>query len=313
MGLLDEKQERQRTCTANVVFVQLQSVFFGFAVGLAAWLFGLPTLSSASLSKLLLLLNTGMLTASVSGLIVSSAMCFVIVQCRKARADPDNIAAPIAASLGDVTAAVTLALGSAAIYRLDSALISLVLLLALACQVAVLRTRLHGEFRSLLFSGSVPVAISIFISSIAGLIFEQFSGELPEMAIFLPTLNGVIGNIACIHASRMATDLHAGRRSESTAGTLALLNLPLQLVFLATLLLLLGTNVGPVFSMAYLACSTLLAASMLRISPRIVGYCWSRRLDPDTFAMPVLTAIGDLLGTASLFFLFLAFEGEGEG
>lgn len=310
MGLLDEKQERWKICMANVVVVQLQSVFFGFAVGLAAWLLGLLTLGSTSFFKLLLLLTTGMLTASVSGLIVSSAMCFVIVQCRKVRADPDNIAAPIAASLGDVTAALTLVLGGTAIYKLNSIQVSFILLLALACQVVVLKTRLQGEFRSLLFGGSVPVIISIFISSVAGLIFERFNGELPEMAIFLPTLNGVIGNIACIHASRMATNLHAGRHSENINATLTFLNLPMQLIFLATLLLLFGSEVGLIFSMVYLACSTLLTISMLRVSPLIVDYCWSRRLDPDTFAMPVLTAIGDLLGTVSLLFLFLTFTME---
>ena len=108
LGLLDDAEERWRVCTENLVFVQLQSVAFGLMVGIVAFAFSFVSSLRLTLFKFLLLVNTGMLTASLAGFIVSAAVCFVVVQSRLRRVDPDNIAAPIAASLGDVTAAVAL-------------------------------------------------------------------------------------------------------------------------------------------------------------------------------------------------------------
>lgn len=304
MGLLDNTEERWRVCTENLVFVQLQSVAFGLMVGFVAFLFSSLSRLEFALSKFLLLVNTGMLTASFAGFIVSAAVCLVVVQSRLKHVDPDNIAAPIAASLGDVTASVALVLSASILCWMRSKLVLTVVFILLSLQLPVLYHQLkhHSHLHNALFTGTVPVLASILVSSIAGVFFERFN--LKGLAVSLPVVNGIIGNIACIHASRLTTNLHATRKEALVEGTLVTLGIPLHLFFLAFLHFMTDTTLTVPFVALYLCICTLLTFSMLRLSSFIIANCWQRQLDPDTFAMPVITALCDLLGTISLVILF---------
>ena len=132
--------------------------------------------------------------------------------------------------------------------------------------------------------------------------FERFN--LKGLAVSLPVVNGIIGNIACIHASRLTTNLHSTRKESLSEGTLLALGIPLHLLFLAFLYFMTDTALTVSFVVLYLCICTVLAFLMLRLSPLIISSCWQRQLDPDTFAMPVITALCDLLGTISLVVLF---------
>lgn len=304
MGLLDNTEERWRVCTENLAFVQLQSVAFGLMVGFVAFVFSSFSQLEFTFFKFLLLVNTGMLTASFAGFIVSAAVCFVVVQSRLRRVDPDNIAAPIAASLGDVTASVALVFSASILCWVSKELILVGVFILLSLQLPVLYQQLkhHSQLQTVLFSGTIPVLASILVSSIAGVFFERFN--LKGLAVSLPVVNGIIGNIACIHSSRLTTNLHATRRELLGEGTLMTLGIPLHLLFLMFLHFMTHTTLTVSFVASYLCICTLLTFSMLRLSPLIINSCWQRQLDPDTFAMPIITALCDLLGTISLVILF---------
>ncbi|KAG8765855.1 hypothetical protein FRC12_007245 [Ceratobasidium sp. 428] len=63
--------------------------------------------------EFIVVLATAMSSASLSGLLLGSFMCSVVVLCRKYELDPDNIAPPLASCLGDLVTLTFTALTSA--------------------------------------------------------------------------------------------------------------------------------------------------------------------------------------------------------
>ncbi len=123
--------------------------------------------------------------------------------------DPDNIATPVAAALGDL---VTLALLSAvasilyAVHPLVHVpILLLYTLIALYCQRI---SALNKETKEILKNGWTPVLSAMVISSLGGAILNQAIEEYPNIAMFQPVINGVAGNLVGIQASRISTQLH---------------------------------------------------------------------------------------------------------
>ena len=79
---------------------------------------------------MVLIVASSVITANLANLILGTIMCSTILLCRKYSINPDNIATPIAASLGDVTTLVLLAyishwlFGIIALSRSDSVTVS---------------------------------------------------------------------------------------------------------------------------------------------------------------------------------------------
>lgn len=75
---------------------------------------------SLDYKEMVLIVASSVITANLANLILGSIMCSTILLCRKYTINPDNIATPIAASLGDVTTLVLLAYTSHWLYSLIS-------------------------------------------------------------------------------------------------------------------------------------------------------------------------------------------------
>ena len=133
----------------------------------------------------------------------------IILVSRRLGVDPDNIATPVAAALGDL---VTLALLSAvasilyAVHPLVHVpILLLYTLIALYCQRI---SALNKETKEILKNGWTPVLSAMVISSLGGAILNQAIEEYPNIAMFQPVINGVAGNLVGIQASRISTQLH---------------------------------------------------------------------------------------------------------
>ncbi|CAB1323439.1 unnamed protein product [Coregonus sp. 'balchen'] len=141
--------------------------------------------------------------------------------------------------------------------------------------------------------------------------------------------HGVGGNLVAIQSSRIATDLHRhsslrqvpeDRRScykpcrtfcgsganHRSAQVLLLLVVPGHLIFLYTIHLMKGGPIGPtpVYITFFLTAALLQVFILLCLADWMVHCLWWTGKDPDSYSIPYLTALGDLLGTA---FLALAF------
>ncbi|CAB1457777.1 unnamed protein product [Pleuronectes platessa] len=99
---------------------------------------------------------------------------------------------------------------------------------------------------------------------------------------------------------------------------LVLLVVPGHLLFLYTIHLLRGGHTVTTFSfiICYLSAALSQVVILLYGARRMVRWLWKRGLDPDTFSIPYLAALGDLLGTGFLalsFRLILTLSSSGTG
>lgn len=98
-----------------------------------------------------------------------------------------------------------------------------------------------------------------------------------------------------------------------TARILILMSIPGQIVFIfvADLIHLSVSTIGPHFVLAYMFVSLLQICSLLYIAHVIIHAMWKWKIDPDNSAIPYLTALGDLFGSSLLAMAFLFLQSIG--
>uniref|UniRef100_A0A5F9CNC0 Solute carrier family 41 member n=1 Tax=Oryctolagus cuniculus TaxID=9986 RepID=A0A5F9CNC0_RABIT len=200
----------------------------------------------------------------------------------------------------------------------------------------------HPATRTVLHSGWEPVITAMVISSIGGLILDTTVSDpnLVGIVVYTPVINGIGGNLVAIQASRISTYLHLhsipGELPDEPKGcyypfrtffgpgvnnksaqVLLLLVIPGHLIFLYTIHLMKSghTSLTVIFIVVYLFAAVLQVFTLLWIADWMVHHFWRKGKDPDSFSIPYLTALGDLLGTAllALSFHFLWLIGDRDG
>jgi solute carrier family 41 len=163
--------------------------------------------------EFVLVIATGMLSASLSSAILGSFMCALVVVTRRMGGNPDNIASPLAASLGDLLTLTLLGLLASLLVHFEGTLLATVILAALvvACASCFVATYRNAYVRELLSSGWVPLLIAMFISSGAGLLLDTFVQRFEGFALLGPVVTGLPGACAAIFVSRTSTALHSGK------------------------------------------------------------------------------------------------------
>uniref|UniRef100_A0A7N9D887 Solute carrier family 41 member n=1 Tax=Macaca fascicularis TaxID=9541 RepID=A0A7N9D887_MACFA len=332
IGHMDTPKELWRMITGNMALIQVQATVVGFLASIAAVVFGWIPDGHFSIPHAFLLCASSVATAFIASLVLGMIMIGVIIGSRKIGINPDNVATPIAASLGDL---ITLALLSGISWGLYLELNHWRYIYPLVCAffvallpVWVVLARGSPATREVLYSGWEPVIIAMAISSVGGLILDKTVSDpnFAGMAVFTPVINGVGGNLVAVQASRISTFLHmngmpgenseqAPRRCPSpcttffspdvnsrSARVLFLLVVPGHLVFLYTISCMQGghTTLTLIFIIFYMTAALLQVLILLYIADWMVHWMWGRGLDPDNFSIPYLTALGDLLGTGLL-------------
>ncbi|KAG9001587.1 hypothetical protein FRB93_012013 [Tulasnella sp. JGI-2019a] len=157
-----------------------------------------------------MVLTTAMGSASLSGLILGSFMCALVLICQKYRLNPDNIAPPIAACLGDLLTLTLLALSSTALRYMPSP-IPLLLLISLGVLAALLvrATSQNTEVKHLLYKGWTPLFTAMIISSGAGMILDKFVKKYEGYGLLATVISSLPGSLGAVSISRLSTLLHA--------------------------------------------------------------------------------------------------------
>ncbi|XP_064632349.1 solute carrier family 41 member 1-like isoform X2 [Lineus longissimus] len=335
LGKMDTAKERWKMIGGNLALIQAQAIVVGFLASLAAMVFGWIPEGKFDVNHGLLLCAASVTTASSASFVLGCIMVAVVLGSRKCNINPDNVATPIAASLGDLTTLALLAAISTALFRAINGhawlspviLGTFILLIPLWCVISAKNTYTS----EVIYTGWTPVISAMMISSMGGLILDFTVANYHGIAVFQPVINGVGGNLVAVQASRISTALHrvskpgvlplgsvkgcpnpcstffAKNLNSRTARVLMLMVVPGHLIFVYTIHYMNAghTSITPIFTCFYLVAALLQVALLLYIANWMVHYMWGQGDDPDNFSIPYLTAIGDLLGTG---FLALAFH-----
>lgn len=342
LGELDSLQQTVELGSANLALIQVQGVVVGaLASLLAITMSGLASQETLNISRAIVLLASSVITASAASFLLGVVMVGVIAVSRRYHVNPDNVATPIAAALGDLVTLSLLAMVASSLASCTTvlvlALLSIYLVITPLCAGAATR---NSNTSSILRHGWTPVLSAMIISSMGGKILNTVITTFPHIALFQPVINGVAGNLVGIQASRISTDLHRTSQLGTQPAQLSSCNLLIPLYSFspascsfspllsssATAALVLLVLVVPghiVFNIAiglsqsqgfsllsfhflllYLTAAVLQVGLLLHLASVMVHSMWRRGVDPDNSAIPYLTALGDLLGGAFLAIVF---------
>lgn len=346
VGKMDSPIEKWNLIIGNLALKQVQATVVGFLAAVAAVILGWIPEGKYYLDHSLVLCSSSVATAFIASLLQGIIMVGVIVGSKKTGINPDNVATPIAASFGDLITLAILAWISQGLYSClenyyyISPLVG-VFFLALT-PIWIIVAAKHPATRTVLHSGWEPVITAMVISSIGGLILDTTVSDpnLVGIVVYTPVINGIGGNLVAIQASRISTYLHlhsipgelpderkgcyypfrtffGSGVNHKSAQVLLLLVIPGHLIFLYTIHLMKSghTSLTVIFVVVYLFAAVLQVFTLLWIADWMVRHFWRKGKDPDSFSIPYLTALGDLLGTAllALSFHFLWLIGDRDG
>ncbi|TFK45538.1 solute carrier family 41 member 1 [Heliocybe sulcata] len=271
-----------------------------------------------------MVVSTAMSAACLSAILLGSFMCFLIVMCRRLGRDPDNIAPPIASCLGDLVTLTLIGLVSSLLINFVNTPIPLILAVlvvcsATACFVVTYRNR---AVRDLLKQGWSPLFGAMIISSGTGIVLDMFVSRYDGFALLAVVISGLPGAVGSIFASRLSTALHSKslenlpnthhaidrRSSEPSARlvmvTLLLITLPVELIFLAMLRGLGWLQLPILFVISAVIFFCCAVAVSLFLAQGLTNFLWSKDLDPDMYALPIHSALMDLVGQLLLVICF---------
>jgi solute carrier family 41 len=183
IGELDIRLTRRTLIIGNLALLQVQALLVSLLAGLIAFILGLASRVAPPLSAIpdpfsedrgtyfecVLVLAASMIAASVSSALVGSFMTALVVLSRKFKINPDNIATPLAASLGDLVSLALLGIVSSALGKYEGGMLTTVIFIGLLACIAfnVWLTLRNAYVQELLWSGWVPLLVAMLISRCA--------------------------------------------------------------------------------------------------------------------------------------------------
>ncbi|KAI5118321.1 hypothetical protein M0805_006604 [Coniferiporia weirii] len=352
IGELDEKTSRYGILAGNMALLQIQATLVSFVAAILSFALGLvmPKMTSSEIStgvrflrsrrphpvhppdprkpksgiaEFILVASTGMASACLSSLILGSFMCTLVIFCRKYSLNPDNIAPPVAACLGDLITLCLLGLVSTFLINFVNTALPLVICIMLvfsSCVCAYIVSR-NNYVRALIKQGWTPLFGAMAVSTATGIILDVFVSRYSGFALLAVIISGLPGAVGSVAISRISTTLHAatmvilpanGHKHDAppqpsrklVMTTLFLITIPIEVVFLS-LLRAVGWLTLPVIFIVcsiFFFCVTVLAS--LWFSQVLTAFLWKRDRDPDMYAMPVHSSVVDLVGQLLLVLCF---------
>ncbi|KAL0947715.1 hypothetical protein HGRIS_013800 [Hohenbuehelia grisea] len=269
-------------------------------------------------SEFVMVSSTAMMAASLSSVILGSFMCFLIVLCRRFGRDPDNIAPPIASCLGDLVTLILIGGTSTVLIRVIRTPVPLLACIFIVCVAlsCLMITRRNPHVKDLIYQGWSPLFGAMVISSCTGIVLDLFVSRYQGFALLAVVISGLPGSVGSIFVSRLSTALHAAAlpstpsrpHAEPSARTvmitLIVITLPVEIIFLAILRGLGWLRLPFVFvafSVVFFCCAV--TASLI-IARYLTNFLWARKYDPDMYALPIHSALMDLIGQLLLVLCF---------
>ncbi|KAI6097962.1 hypothetical protein EDD16DRAFT_1498967, partial [Pisolithus croceorrhizus] len=276
-----------------------------------------PGQPKSGVAEFVMVASSAMMSACLSSVLLGSFMCTLIVACRRFGRDPDNIAPPVASCLGDlVTLCLLAAVSSLLIDFINTPLpYILILCLVLSATSCFFIVRRNNCVKDLIWRGWLPLFGAMVISSATGIVLDIFASRyqgFPLLAVVISA--GLPGSVGSIAISRLSTSLHAekhhahSRRKEPSkklvTTTLLLITIPVEIIFLATLQVFGWLQLSILFAVLSVLLFCCAVTISLLIANALTDFLWSKDLDPDMYALPIHSALMDLVGQLLLVLCF---------
>ncbi|KAF7359108.1 Solute carrier family 41 member 1 [Mycena sanguinolenta] len=338
VGELDDSPTRRSIITGNLALLQVQATVVSFVAAGVSLLLGLilpkqvegeETAARAvaeaegrksGFPTFIMVASSAMTAACLSSLLLGSFMCGLVVICRRYGLDPDNIAPPIASCLGDLITLILLAaVSSVLIFVLHTPIPATVALIVILSAISCgMYTRRNSHVAPLLTQGWAPLFGAMVISSGTGIVLDLFVSRYAGFALLAVVISGLPGGVGAIFTSRLSTRLHAAALTlapPAVAGsaepsstlvmiTLLLVTLPVEVIFLSIITGLGWLKLPFIFIVFSVVFFCLAVSSSLIIARALTNFLWARNLDPDMYALPIHSALMDLIGQLLLVVCF---------
>lgn len=339
LGNMSKKKNIIDIVIGNILLVQIQAIVASCIVSVFAVSVSAIFKGQFIWIHTLLLATSSTLTATMSCFILDLVLVSLILTSWKFNLNPDNIATPMAASIGDVISLLMLSTWATFLYNIHDDypwamgfIMCIYVLVLLPTWILIVRK--NDYTKVILTNGWVPVISALFISGSGGLILDLAVDRFYGYTMFQPIINGLGGNLVSVQASRISTMLHKtsfegvipshtkqwvnpytaliqGVLPAKSARLLLILSIPGYIVFLflADVINNQGTlYINAVFSLTYVTVGFVQIVTLLYICHLLVHTMWKFRKDPDNSSIPYLTALGDLLGSSLLLLGFFFVE-----
>lgn len=339
LGHMDTTQQKISIIVGNLTLIQCQAIVVGFLGALVAIVMGGIKSNEVELDHAYILCASSLITVSIASFVLGLITAGVIVFSRHCHINPDNVATPIAASLGDITSLTLLSWASTFLYesvgQQDWLAPLIIAGYILAIPLWVWIAKRNPQTRDVLYYGWTPVMGAMLISSTGGLILDFMVSRFEGIAVFQPVINGVGGNLVAVQASRISTALHKQAElgvlcSENeeedekkifispmtgfcgndvharTTRVLMTMVLPGHIIFIYTIHYIKDDDksLNSLFVVVYLLAAVMQVATLLYVAYILIHWMWKKKIDPDNSAIPYLTSVGDLLGITLLAIAF---------
>ncbi|XP_049528730.1 solute carrier family 41 member 1 isoform X3 [Dermacentor silvarum] len=208
LGNMDTPRQVWDIALGNMALVQCQACVLSLLSSVFAIVMGLASDDAFRLDQALFVAASSMATAAVASFLLGTVMVLVVAYSGRCRINPDNVATSVVDALGDMTTLAILAGFSTLLYgHIARPWIASVFgaALVVVCPAWVYLARGHPTSRKVLAVGWWPIIVAMIISSIGGYILDLAVTHFSGLAVFQPVINGVNGNLAAIHASRLST------------------------------------------------------------------------------------------------------------
>ncbi|KAJ9581572.1 hypothetical protein L9F63_023255, partial [Diploptera punctata] len=338
LGQMDSLPEIWKMVVGNVAVVQIQAIVASLLVAIFAVVMNLIINGDFQINHALLLSAASVTTATSSCFVLDLVMIGIVIGSYKIKMNPDNLATPVAASIGDVVSITLLAHIASAFFSIHDSyywtlIIIVVVYLVILLPFWVFIVLRNKYTRPVLTSGWAPVLTGLFISGMGGLVLDSVEDKYQSYAVFQPIINGIGGNLVAIQSSRISTMLHQtslpgiipphstlcaspyaalikGMPHAATARILICMDIAGQMVFVfvADYIYNRASTITPAFGASYLFVTVLQVMILLYIAHLLIHIMWKWKIDPDNSSIPILTALGDVLGSSLLALAFIFLE-----
>ncbi|KAG1819790.1 uncharacterized protein BJ212DRAFT_1446130 [Suillus subaureus] len=270
----------------------------------------------SGLVRFTMVASSAMTSTCLSSIILGVFMSFLVIVCRRYGRDPDNIAPPIASGLGDLLTLSLLGGISSILINVVNTPIPLVccILTILSATICVLLVRRNKSVKDLLYQGWIPLFGAMTISCASGIVLDMFVSRYEGFPLLAIVISGLPGSIGSIFVSRLSTALHTAsantylHKSEPSPKlvmvTFILITVPIVILFLCILRVsgwLKFSIIFAILSVLFFCCAVFTSLVLAR---SLTDLLWSRGFDPDIYALPIHSALVDLVGQVLLVLCF---------